>query len=126
MIPRHISPPLRLAASLMLFAALHASKALAEPPPFGITVVDLQTGRGVPVELETMDDRLHVADSAGRLAFPESGRMAVPLWFSLRWHGIEFPTDGIGMSCQAIASAPAAPEAVRAGIGAGERGGLLQ
>ena len=50
------------------------------------------------VELETMDNRLYVTDSAGRVAFDEAGQMGVSVWFSMRSHGYEFPTDGFGMT----------------------------
>jgi len=69
--------------------------------PFAIEVVDAATGRGVPmVELETMDNQLYVTDSAGRVAFSEPGQMGVPVWFSMRSHGYEFPIDGFGMTGQ--------------------------
>ena len=71
----------------------------AEEKPFAIQVVDEATGSGVPlVELETMDRQTYVTDSAGRVAFSEPGQMGVPVWFSLRSHGYEFPTDGFGMT----------------------------
>ncbi len=67
--------------------------------PFEIDVVDEATGRGVPlVELETMDNKLFVTDSAGRVAFDEAGQMGLPVWFSIRSHGYEFPLDGFGMT----------------------------
>jgi hypothetical protein len=72
--------------------------AVAEKP-FEIDVLDAATGRGVPlVELETMDNQLYVTDSAGRIAFSEPGQMGVPVWFSMRSHGYEFPYDGFGMT----------------------------
>ncbi len=74
-------------------------RAAAAEKPFEIDVVDSATGRGVPlVELETMDNRLYVTDSAGRVAFSEAGQMGVPVWFSMRSHGYEFPLDGFGMT----------------------------
>lgn len=74
---------------------------IAAEKPFCIEVVDSVTGRGVPmVELETMDNQLYVTDSAGRAAFSEPGQMGVPVWFSMRSHGYEFPTDGFGMTGQ--------------------------
>src|SRR5436190_24036264 len=71
----------------------------AAEKPFEIAVVDAATGRAVPlVELETMDNQLYVTDSAGRVAFAEQGQMGVPVWFSMRSHGYEFPYDGFGMT----------------------------
>ena len=81
---------------LVLFAQIAG---LAAEKPFCIEVRDAATGRGVPlVELETMDNILHVTDSAGRVAFSEAGQMGVPVWFSMRSHGYEFPADGFGMT----------------------------
>ncbi len=81
--------------ALLLCAAFTA----AAEKPFEISVVDSVTGRPVPlVELETMDNRLYVTDSAGRVAFSEQGQMGVPVWFSMRSHGYEFPLDGFGMT----------------------------
>jgi len=90
-----------LAALVLAFAlpAIFAQRAAADGKPFEIFVVDSVTGRGVPlVELETTDSRLYVTDSAGRVAFSEPGQMGVPVWFSMRSHGYEFPKDGFGMT----------------------------
>ncbi len=81
--------------------------ALAADQPFSVQVVDEATGRGVPlVELETMDNQLYVTDSAGRVAFHEPGQMGRPVWFSMRSHGYEFPTDGFGMTGQRFTTQP--------------------
>ena len=98
--PNH---PLRRAArSIARFAlalAACAAHGAGAEKPFCVEVLDAATGRGVPmVELETMDNQLYVTDSAGRVAFSEPGQMGVPVWFSLRSHGYEFPTDGFGMT----------------------------
>ena len=88
-----------VAAALVLIFC--AEKCGADDKPFAIEVVDAATGRGVPlVELETMDNQLYVTDSAGRVAFSEAGQMGVPVWFSMRSHGYEFPFDGFGMTGQ--------------------------
>jgi len=82
---------------------------------FGIQMVDSITGRGVPmVELETMDNQLHVTDSGGRVAFSEPGQMGVPVWFSMRSHGYEFPTDGFGMTGQRFITEPGGRVVVKA------------
>ncbi len=87
--------PSRRILALCGFLSLEAMAA----KPFEIDVVDEATGRGVPlVELETMDNKLYVTDSAGRVAFDETGQMGVPVWFSMRSHGYRFPTDGFGMT----------------------------
>lgn len=88
---------MRLAFLAPLLVA--AAPLLAAEKPFCIEMVDAATGRGVPlVELETMDNQLHVTDSAGRVAFSEPGQMGVPVWFSMRAHGYEFAADGFGMT----------------------------
>ena len=86
------------AAIAILFPTANGARA---EKPFCIEVMDAATGRGVPmVELETMDNQLYVTDSAGRVAFSEPGQMGVPVWFSMRSHGYEFPYDGFGMTGQ--------------------------
>ena len=88
-----------LAIGCALACCAFFPRAAVAEKPFEIDVVDAATGRGVPlVELETMDNRLYVTDSAGRVAFDEAGQMGVPVWFSMRSHGYEFPTDGFGMT----------------------------
>ena len=96
--------PLIRLAWFLIFAT---SCALAEDKPFCVEIVDEATGRGVPlVELETMDNQLYVTDSAGRVAFHEPGQMGIPVWFSMRSHGYEFPTDGFGMTGQRFTTLP--------------------
>ena len=49
--------------------------------PFRITVVDAESGRGVPaVELATTDQRRFFTDSAGVVAFDEVDLMGQPVW----------------------------------------------
>ncbi len=80
-----------LALSLML-AAVPAAEDY-----FRITVVDADTGRGVPlVELRTTNGILHVTDSNGLVAFHEPGLMGKEVFFSVSSHGYEFPKDGFG------------------------------
>lgn len=106
-LPRRSAP---LIPALLLAAGLHAAE-----PFFAIQVVDSVTGRGVPiVELETMDNQLLVTDSAGRIAFNEPGQMGVPVWFSMRSHGYEFPIDGFGMTGRRITTTPGGSEIVKA------------
>lgn len=93
---------------------LVAPAVLAGEKPFCIEVLDAATGRGVPlVELETMDNQLYLTDSAGRVAFNEPGQMGVPVWFSLRAHGYEFPFDGFGMTGQRFTPRPGETAAIR-------------
>jgi len=87
--------------------ALLSSCAFAAEKPFCIEVVDEATGRGVPlVELETMDNQLYVTDSAGRVAFNEPGQMAVPIYFSMRTHGYDLPSDGFGFTGKRLIPEP--------------------
>lgn len=83
-----------LAACLIAFAAPAAEDKVKEPY-FGIRVVDDQTGRGVPlVQLETVNNIIHVTDSAGWVAFHEPGLMDREVFFHVRAPGYEYPQDG--------------------------------
>ncbi len=75
--------------------------------PFGIQVVDEQTGRGVPlVELRTVDQRRFVTDSAGWVAFDEAGLMNQKVFFTLKAHGYELPADGFGFHGKPLVTTP--------------------
>lgn len=64
---------------------------------FRITVVDRETGRGVPlVRLTTLTHVAHWTDSAGVIAFHEPGLMGRELWFAVASDGYEVPADGFG------------------------------
>ena len=64
---------------------------------FAITVVDEETGRGVPlVELHTVNDIRYYTDSNGLVAFHEPGLMGRAVFFHLKSHGYEYPQDGFG------------------------------
>jgi hypothetical protein len=65
--------------------------------PFAITVVDAQTGRGVPlIELRTVNGIRLVTDSNGIVAFREPGLMNEAVFFHVSGHGYEFEKDGFG------------------------------
>jgi hypothetical protein len=71
--------------------------------PFAITVVDEDTGRGVPlVELETVNHLRFFTDSNGIVAFAEPGLMGQRVFFHIRSHGYEFAKDGFGFRGQAL------------------------
>jgi hypothetical protein len=71
--------------------------------PFVITVVDEQTGRGVPlVELKTVNEIRYVTDSAGVVAFDEPGLMGQTVFFHVKSHGYEYPKDGFGSRGKAL------------------------
>jgi hypothetical protein len=64
---------------------------------FRITVVDKETGRGVPlVELTTTNQVRYLTDSQGIVAFAEPGLMDRKVFFHVSSHGYEFPQDGFG------------------------------
>jgi hypothetical protein len=64
---------------------------------FAITVIDEQTGRGVPlVELETVNHMRWWTDSNGIVAFNEPGLMNEEVYFHIRSHGYEYPKDMFG------------------------------
>src|SRR5688572_19752510 len=69
----------------------------AAPQPFGIHVVDEETGRGIPlIELRTVNDIRCVTDNAGWIAFSEPGLMDRALWFYVSGPGYTKEKDGFG------------------------------
>jgi hypothetical protein len=90
--------PLRLSLLTCLTAfILLRNPAPLPAKPFQITIVDDQTGRGVPlVELQTTNAVRYVTDSNGIVAFDEPGLMNQSVFFTIRSHGYEFPKDGFG------------------------------
>jgi len=93
---------------MSLAACLLVSCFAAEPAPrvgdyFRITVVDTETGRGVPlVELTTTNQIRHVTDSNGVVAFHEPGLMDRKVYFHVTSHGYEFAKDGFGFRGAAL------------------------
>jgi hypothetical protein len=76
---------------------------VAQANPFKITVVDDQTGRGVPlVELRTVNGLRFVTDSNGVVAFAEPGLMGQSVFFHVSSHGYEYPKDGFGYRGKAL------------------------
>lgn len=70
---------------------------------FKITVVDRQTGRGVPlVELRTIHGVRYYTDSNGVVAFFEPALMGEDVFFFVSSHGYEFPKDGFGIRGKAL------------------------
>lgn len=99
---RRIPIALFLAA---LFLPLIAT--MAAPPVEGkffiISVVDEETGRGVPlVELRTVNEIRYFTDSNGLVAFHEPGLMGQKVYFHIQSHGYEFPKDGFGFRGRAL------------------------
>ncbi|HEY6563592.1 MAG TPA: hypothetical protein VIY86_03805, partial [Pirellulaceae bacterium] len=85
---------------LHLLAVLMTGLAAASAAPsdcFAITVVDEETGRGVPlVELKTVNHVSWWTDSGGLVAFDDAGLMGLEVFFHIRSHGYEYPKDGFG------------------------------
>lgn len=89
---------MRSTVLLALAALSGAGPTMAQPDkPFAITVVDDQSGRGVPlVELKTTNQVRYYTDSNGVVAFDEPGLMNQAVFFSIQSHGYEYPADGFG------------------------------
>ncbi len=67
------------------------------PGYFVIQVVDMQTGRGVPlVELRTTNNVRYYTDSGGIVVFREPGLMDEEVFFHVSSHGYRYPVDGFG------------------------------
>ncbi len=80
-------------------AACPGQAGLSAAGYFKISVVDEQTGRGVPLmELETVSAARWWTDSNGIAAFDEPGLMGAEVFFHVRGHGYEYPKDGFGFS----------------------------
>lgn len=91
----------RFVAGIILATLLTAAALLAEEAamPFGIEVVDEQTGRGVPlVELKTVNGIRYWTDSAGLAAIPDADLVGQSVYFGVSSHGYEFAKDGFGFS----------------------------
>jgi hypothetical protein len=84
-------------AALLLALTLAADPAPQAGKYFKITVVDEQTGRGVPlIELRTVNGIRLWTDSNGIAAFYEPGLMNQSVFFHVSSHGYEFAKDGFG------------------------------
>jgi hypothetical protein len=98
-LPSFIRVPLCSAVVLLLalIVLFTAPSHAAAPKPFGIRVVDDQTGRGIPlIELRTVNDIRHVSDNAGWIAFSEPGLMDREVWFYVSGPGYMKEKDGFG------------------------------
>ena len=103
-----------LFAVLALAVSSSMLSADGSPKPFAITVVDDQTGRGVPlVELRTVNNIRLVTDSNGVAAFDEPGLMNQRVFFHVSSHGYEFPKDGFGIRGQALQIKPGGEATLR-------------
>ena len=86
-----------LAGLMSLFDLSPRVLAVAESDYYQITVVDADTGRGVPlVELKTVNNIVFYTDSNGIVALNEPDLMGQTVWFSVKSHGYDYPADGFG------------------------------
>jgi hypothetical protein len=98
---------LLLLAFAPLALALAAIAAPDKNAPFTITVVDEQTGRGVPlVELRTVHQVAYYTDNHGVVAFHEPVLMGRRVFFSVKSHGYEYAKDGFGFRGKALDVTP--------------------
>lgn len=94
---------LALVLRAVIFAQGLPTQSSDPPKPFGIQVVEEQSGRGVPlVELRTTNEISLVTDNAGWVAFDEPGLMNKKVYFSIQGHGYEFAADGFGNRGRAV------------------------
>ena len=98
-----------ITATFVLWAGLnYIGDAMAQPAE--IQVIDEASGRGVPlVELTTVNHLRFITDNAGRVAFDEPGLIGNPVFFHIKSHGYEFPTDGFGYQGKAVTPMPGEP-----------------
>ena len=74
---------------------LAASASTGHPPYFRITVVDQETGRGIPaVKLQMLNRGQYWTDNNGVIAFNEPDLMNQPVWFTVETHG--YVSDATG------------------------------
>lgn len=77
--------------------------AVAPASYFSIEVVDVATGRGVPlIELETVNNQRFVTDSNGLIAITEPELLGENVYFHVRGHGYEHAADGFGFRGQKL------------------------
>ncbi len=94
---------LLMVASSLLGADFDPDKRIEAGKYFKISVVDQQTGRGVPlVELRSVNHLRYLTDSNGIVALDEPGLMGRAVFFHVKSHGYEFPKDGFGYRGKAI------------------------
>ncbi len=77
------------------------------PEPFGVEVVDEESGRGVPlVELATVDGQRFITDSKGWVAIVEPDLMGRSVYFHVSGHGYLYPEDGFGFRGKSLEVRP--------------------
>lgn len=82
---------------LLCFSSAAGAGRAAPADYFRITVVDADTGRGVPlVELKTTNAITFYTDSNGIVAINDPDLVGHSVWFGVKSHGYEYPADGFG------------------------------
>lgn len=86
-----------------LFCLLMLPANAAPQDYFRITVVDADTGRGVPlVELKTTNQVRYYTDSNGIVAINDPELMGHNVYFLVKSHGYEYPADAFGNRGKAL------------------------
>ena len=99
-----LRPPAALLTCVLLLAAALPARAAA---PFGVQVVDDQTGRGVPmVRLRTTSNQSYYTDSGGYAAIDDAALMNQKVFFTVTSFGYEFPADMFGSRGSALEVKP--------------------
>ena len=95
-------PSIRTFALLALAGAATCSHA-APADYFRVTIVDQDTGRGVPlVELKTSNEVRYFTDSNGIAAVGDPEFLGQKVYFQIKSDGYEVPKDGFGYRGQAL------------------------
>tara|TARA_R110002167_G_scaffold59310_1_gene168005 strand:- start:361 stop:1881 length:1521 start_codon:yes stop_codon:yes gene_type:complete len=93
--------------SLLFLLLLGVPRLLLAAEYFQLQVIDSESKRGISlVELKTVNQILYVTDSNGIAAIDEPGLMNQDVFFYVRSHGYEFPTDGFGYQGKKIKVIP--------------------
>ena len=91
----------------VVMVAVSGEVQCGEAEPYGIQVVDRQTGRGVPlVVFESVDRVRMVTDSDGWVAIDNPQWMGRDIFFTISSDGYQFPADGFGFRGRKFAIAP--------------------
>ena len=94
---RFLHPFLLWLAGLLCLLSAAPGVQAAPGDYYRITVVDAETGWGVPlVALTTVNALTFYTDSNGIVAVNEPDLMGRTVWFGVKSHGYEYPADGFG------------------------------
>jgi hypothetical protein len=96
---------LAIVIALIAITCLFAPGSCGAAPEnyFKVTVLDADTGRGIPlVELKTVNGICYYTDSNGIAAIDDADLVGQKVWFALFSHGYSYPKDGFGYSGVAL------------------------